>query len=85
MSADNYYVILPHPETAGFAAVMAFASNDTPVEIQPGSPSYPTLGAALLWAQEQYSEYNPWVAPSAFLRDRWLEVHGEEPAGGPNA
>ena len=56
MSADNYYVIKRHP-SGGYAACMGFASDDEEPTVHPAQNSFPTPMEALIWANEQYSEY----------------------------
>jgi len=64
MSADNYYVILPHPN-GGFAAVMGFASDydDEPLEADSGMHSFPTLSEAYDFASSEYTEYGVSIHP----------------------
>ena len=56
MSADNYYVIRRHPH-GGYAAVMGFASTAEEPKARPDHQSFSTLGAALDFANSEYSEY----------------------------
>jgi hypothetical protein len=51
MSADNGWVIMPHPK-GGYALVMYFASSEGPVVVKEDEPSYPTVEAA-------FTEYYP--------------------------
>jgi len=70
MSADNFYLITPHP-TSGFAVLMGFASNED--EVLPASKkdkSYPTLNEAINYAMDEYSEYGVQVAQVAYDLDK---------------
>lgn len=67
MSADNYWVITRHPK-GGYAAVMGFASDDNPdLRAQPKHEKFPTVQAALEYAENEGSEYGVSLADDVKL------------------
>lgn len=62
MSSDNYFIIRRHPE-GGFAAVMGLASDETPTVNPVHHKSFPTIRAAVEYADSQYSKYDTSVHP----------------------
>lgn len=67
MSADNYYVIVPHPDGRGFAAVMGFAS-DGEVDIQATDrhKSFSDILDAIKYATDEMPEYGVSVSDAAY-------------------
>jgi hypothetical protein len=65
MSADNYYLVLPHPE-GGFGVAMGFASDNTMPELLSTDERYPTIDHALHAYDQEYSEYGISVDKSCY-------------------
>jgi hypothetical protein len=85
MSADNFYVITQHPK-GGYAAVMGFASVDDPdLRARTTHQSFPTIQAALEYAEAEGSEYGVSLAddvkgdlfrPSEQPYGVWIAAYG---------
>ena len=70
MSADNYFVVYPHPSGEGFAVVQGFASDEGVRSPSLEDTMYPTIDEALNYAYGEYSEYGVVIS---YVLDRLKE------------
>lgn len=81
MSADNYFVVRPHPG-GGFTPIMGFASDDRDRAPQMTDPSFATPEEALSAVLNEYAEYGHSISPECYPdrdeRSPWEDDLGED-------
>lgn len=65
MSADNYYVVLPHPD-GGFTPVMGFASDEQGPTVRADAVAFETPLEALNAVVDEYAEYGHSISPLCY-------------------